>query len=208
MLDNEPTVRRKPSLTHTGNQEKIVVVSGLPRSGTSMLMHVLQAGGMTPLTDQIRTPDVDNPKGYYEFERVRRLPQGDVGWLDDARGKCVKVISALLMYLPPGYSYDVIFMHRHIDEVLNSQRKMLVRLGQADTDNDADMTVLLQQHVDDVRNWLVSQSNFSLLDADYNAMLAAPANWVARINAFLGGNLDVAGMQAAVDSALYRNRRS
>jgi len=97
MLDNEPTVRRKPPLTQTGNQEKIVVVSGLPRSGTSMLMHVLQAGGMTPLTDQIRSPDVDNPKGYYEFERVRRLPQGDVGWLDDARGKCVKVISALLM---------------------------------------------------------------------------------------------------------------
>lgn len=171
-----------------------------------MMMHLLQAGGMTPLTDQVRTPDLDNPKGYYEFERVKRLPQGDVGWLDDARGKCVKVISALLMYLPPDYHYDVIFMHRRITEVLDSQRKMLLRRGQASPDNDGDMTVLLQQHVADVRNWLVSQPNFTLFDADYNAILSAPADWAARINAFLGGNLDLARMQAAVDATLYRNR--
>jgi hypothetical protein len=169
-------------------------------------MHVLHAGGMTPLTDQIRTPDADNPKGYYEFEQVKRLPQGDIGWLDDARGKCVKVISALLMYLPANYSYDVIFMHRRIAEVLSSQRKMLVRRGQATADNDDDMTVLLQQHVADVRNWLVNQSNLSLFDADYNAMVTDPANWVGRINTFLGGNLDVVAMRAAVDATLYRNR--
>jgi hypothetical protein len=173
-----------------------------------MLMSVLQAGGLTPLTDQIRTPDIDNPKGYYEFERVKRLPQGDVGWLDAAQGKCVKVISALLMYLPPSHSYDVIFMHRHIDEVLESQRKMLKHRGQASANNDDDMTLWLQRHVDDVHEWLVSQSNFTLFDVDYNAMLAAPAYWVARLNAFLGGNLDVEAMQATVDSTLYRNRRS
>lgn len=173
-----------------------------------MLMQVLQAGGLEPLTDQIRLADGDNPKGYYEFERVKRLPQGDAAWLDAARGKCVKVISALLGYLPPDYHYDVIFMRRRIEEVLDSQRKMLARLGQVAPDSDTDMAALLQQHVADVRQWLISQPNFSLFDADYNAMLADPTVWIARINTFLGGKLSIGAMQAAVDRTLYRNRVS
>lgn len=207
MVTNEPGMK-EAAFANADNQDRIVVVSGLPRSGTSMLMHVLRAGGMPPLTDQVRAADVDNPKGYFEFERVKRLPQGDVGWLEDARGKCVKVISALLMYLPSPYTYNVVFMHREIEEVLASQRKMLERRGQAAQDDDAAMTAMLLQHVEDVRNWLMGQPNFSLLDADYNAMLADPAPWVARINAFLGGELDVKAMQAAVDATLYRNRRA
>lgn len=206
MSDNKRRIERQPLPARTYSQDKIIVVSGLPRSGTSMMMHMLQAGGIIPLTDQVRAPDLDNPKGYYEFERVKRLPQGDIGWLEDARGKCVKVISALLVYLPPSYRYDVIFMHRRIAEVLDSQRKMLSRRGQTTPDNDGGMAALLQQHVADVHNWLANQPNFALFDADYNAMLAAPADWAARINAFLGGNLDVIRMQTAVDAALYRNR--
>ena len=190
--------------------DAIVVVSGLPRSGTSMLMHVLRAGGIATMTDQARTPDIDNPKGYYEFERVKRLPQGDVGWLDDARGKSVKVISALLVHLPPTHTYRVIFLQRRLAEVLDSQRKMLEHRGQAPATaqaaDDDNMAVLLQQHVADVRSWLVSQPNILLFEADYNAIVADPAPWMARIAAFLGGNLDLAAMQAAVDSALYRNR--
>lgn len=184
----------------------IVVVSGLPRSGTSMLMRVLEAGGLPAVTDHLRTPDIDNPQGYYEFERVKRLPQGDTGWLDAARGKCVKVISALLMHLPPGYSYAVILMHRNIDEVLNSQRKMLANRGQTASDGDDEMRAMLLQHVADVRGWLADQPNITLLDVDYNAMVADPAAWVAQINVFLGGGLDVAAMRAAVDITLYRNR--
>ena len=204
MPDNGLVMQRN----HVPASNKITIVSGLPRSGTSMLMHVLEAGGMPPLTDWVRAADADNPKGYYEFERVKRLPQGDVDWLDEARGRCVKVISALLTYLPPTDSYNVIFMHRHIDEVLNSQRKMLVHLGQATNDNDQEMTELLQQHVDSIRSWVVGQPNFSLFDADYNGMLASPANWVARITKFLGADLDAEAMRAAVDATLYRNRRS
>lgn len=183
-------------------------MSGLPRSGTSMLMRALHAGGITPLTDQKRAADIDNPKGYYEYERVKQLPQGDVAWLDEARGRCVKVISALLAYLPPNYRYDVIFMHRNIAEVLASQRKMLIRRGQTAADDDENMSVLLQRHVDDVRQWTLRQPNFSLFDADYNGILADPLGWSVRINAFLGGNLDVTAMQAAVDATLYRNRNS
>lgn len=196
------------SLTYPGDPERIVVVSGLPRSGTSMLMRALHAGGITPLTDQKRAADIDNPKGYYEYERVKQLPQGDVAWLDEARGRCVKVISALLAYLPPNYRYDVIFMHRNIAEVLASQRKMLIRRGQTAADDDENMSVLLQRHVDDVRQWTLRQPNFSLFDADYNGILADPLGWSVRINAFLGGNLDVTAMQAAVDATLYRNRNS
>lgn len=193
--------------------DAIIVVSGLPRSGTSMLMHLLQAGGIAAVTDHARTPDVDNPQGYYEFERVKRLPQGDVSWLDDARGKSVKVISALLIHLPPSHSYRVIFMHRRLAEVLDSQRKMLEHRGEASgsaaarcAEDDAAMAALLQQHVADVRAWVVCQPNIAIFDADYNAMLSDPAPWMARINAFLGGHLDVAAMQAAVDANLYRNR--
>lgn len=186
-------------------QDKIVVVSGLPRSGTSMLMNVLSAGGLVAVTDHIRTADADNPRGYYEFERVKQLPQGDIGWLDDARGKCVKVISALLPYLPPTYTYRVIFMHRRLDEVMESQRKMLERRNPPSTDEDG-IAILLQQHVVDVCNWLMAQPNVALFDCDYNDMLATPAPWVTRIDTFLGGQLDVIAMQSAVDSTLYRNR--
>lgn len=187
------------------SDDEIVIVSGLPRSGTSMMMNVLTAGGLVAVTDQVRTADIDNPKGYYEFERVKKLPQGDTAWLEDACGKCVKVISALLPFLPPTYTYRVIFMHRRLEEVMESQRKMLARRNQL-VEQDDNMGMLLQQHVEDVRQWLVVQPNITLFDCDYNSMLAAPESWVGRINAFLGGGMDTVAMISAIDFALYRNR--
>ncbi|MFN3331469.1 MAG: sulfotransferase family protein [Caldilinea sp.] len=185
--------------------DAIIVVSGLPRSGTSMMMNVLTAGGLTAMTDQIRAADIDNPKGYYEFERVKKLPQGDTAWLEEASGKCVKVISALLPFLPPSYTYRVIFMHRQLEEVMESQRKMLEHRNQT-VKQDDNMASLLQQHVEDVRQWLVTQPNIALLDCDYNSMLATPEFWVDRINSFLGKSLDPIAMLSAVDFTLYRNR--
>ena len=105
-------------------RDEIVVVSGLPRSGTSMMMKMLEAGGLTPLTDGQREADEDNLGGYYEFEQVKKMAQ-DSGWLEEARGKVVKVISRLLYDLPKTYHYRVIFMQRHLDEVLASQQQML-----------------------------------------------------------------------------------
>lgn len=188
--------------------DRIVVVSGLPRSGTSMMMRALEAGGIPPLTDQIRAADDDNPKGYYEFERVKRLPQGDAAWLDEARGRSVKVISALLTYLPPSHQYHVIFMRRHLDEVLRSQRKMLERRGQSAADDDEAMRALLQEHEASVRQWAAAQPNIAFLAVDYNAMLADPPAAVAQLRGFLGRDLDLIAMAAAVDASLYRNRRS
>ncbi len=110
--------------------QPIMVVSGLPRSGTSMMMKMLTAGGILPLTDKLRVADRDNPEGYYEFERVKQLDKGDTAWLPEAQGKAVKVISFLLPHLPPQYAYQIVFVRRHMSEILASQRKMLVHRGE------------------------------------------------------------------------------
>ena len=129
------------------DQQIITIVSGLPRSGTSMMMKMLEAGGMQVLTDHIRTADEDNPKGYYEFERVKQI-EHDQAWLPDAQGKVVKMISALLKHLPSSYTYKVIFMRRNIDEILASQKQMLIRRGEpTDVVSDEKLTELFDRHI-------------------------------------------------------------
>lgn len=185
----------------------ITIVSGLPRSGTSMMMQMLEAGGMAILTDSLREADFDNPKGYYEFERVKQLPKGDHVWLEQAQGKAVKVITALLEHLPPDHHYKVIFMRRRMAEILASQRQMLVRRGEdPDKADDEELARLFEKHLQKVEGWLVAQPHVDVLDVDYNAVLADPIPHVRRINAFLGGFLDEEAMVAAVDAELYRNR--
>jgi hypothetical protein len=185
----------------------VIIVSGLPRSGTSMMMKMLEAGGIPVLTDELRTADEDNPKGYYEFERVKAMDKGDTDWVADARGKVVKVISALLQYLPANYEYRVIFMHRNLTEVLASQRKMLRnRAADEDAVSDEEMTRLFEMHLADVEGWLDRQPNMRALHVDYNAMLIDPRPFVAQIDDFFGMDLDREAMAAVVDPALYRNR--
>ncbi len=187
----------------------IVVVSGLPRSGTSMMMKMLEAGGLPPVTDNLRTADDDNPKGYYEFERVKQMPKGDFSWLPEARGKVVKVIAALLPYLPNAYTYRVIFMQRAMPEVLASQRQMLVRRGEdPDKIPDEVMANLFQKHLKQVDTWMSGQSNVQRLDVNYNEMLKNPAPFIAQVNQFLGGQLDVPQMAQVVDPSLHRQRKA
>lgn len=189
--------------------EAVVVVSGLPRSGTSMLMKMLDAGGVPPITDNIRTADEDNPKGYYEFERVKALDKGDTAWVVDAQGKSVKVISALLKHLPPDYQYRVIYIRRNMPEILASQRKMLVRRGEdPDKIDDAQMTALFERHVQQVEKWLREQPNMQALYVHYSDILADPESEAKRINDFLGGHLQVENMAEMVDPDLYRNRQN
>ena len=111
--------------TQRNNDKTIIVVSGLPRSGTSMMMKMLAEGGLPILTDALREADDDNPNGYYEFELVKKLPDGQNKWLADANHKVVKIISALLEHLPTNYRYKIIFMEREPSEILASQQKML-----------------------------------------------------------------------------------
>ena len=186
----------------------VTIVSGLPRSGTSMMMMMLEAGGIAPLTDSIRTADDDNPKGYYEFERVKKIKE-DTAWLDDAKGKVVKMISQLLLDLPEGYTYKIIFMRRAIGEILASQKQMLIRRGTFKEDgvDDAQMGAMLCKHVDMVLSKIASMAKAELIEVDYNALLAGDTESVGRINALLGGDLNTDAMAAVIDKSLYRQRK-
>jgi hypothetical protein len=191
-----------------GETPTITVVSGLPRSGTSMMMKMLEAGGMRPLTDEQRMADADNPKGYYEFERVKQLGKGDSDWLPLAEGKAVKIISALLKHLPAGYRYKVIFMERHMPEILASQRKMLVRRQEdVEKTDDAQMAALFDKHVAEVKQWLAGQPHFDVLYLHYSDILQDGRSHIQAVNQFLGSSLDEAAMAKVIDPDLYRNRQ-
>ncbi len=185
----------------------VILVSGLPRSGTSMMMRMLAAGGVPILTDGERTPDDDNPKGYFELERVKDLSQGEARWLRSARGRAVKVVSPLLPQLPATHRYRVIFMRRELTEVLASQRRMLSHRGTDDGADDATMLARFAEHLDKVTFQLRYRPQFQTLFLDYRAAIEDPRAAAEEVAAFLGGDLDVMAMANAVDPLLYRNRR-
>lgn len=188
------------------DEDTIVIVSGLPRSGTSMLMSMLEAGGMVVLTDNIREADEDNPKGYYEFERVKEL-KADKAWLEDAKGKVVKMVSALLKHLPVGYNYRVIFMKRKMEEILASQKQMLIRRGKTTNEvSDERMAKLYQEHLEHIKMWLSKQTNFDVIYINYNDILKNPLENAEKLNKFLGNTLSLKEMIGVVDRNLYRQR--
>lgn len=190
----------------TDRTDFVTIVSGLPRSGTSMMMRMLAAGGLPVMSDEARTADESNPGGYFEHERVKALAT-DKAWLAEARGRALKVIYKLAYELPPDLRYRMLFMQRDIDEVLRSQEAMMRRDG---LDPDAigrdKLAELFQTEVLRFRRWAEAQGNIELLPVDYAAVIAAPEGAAREIDSFLGGGLDVAAMAAAVDPALYRNR--
>ncbi len=186
--------------------EFLTIVSGLPRSGTSMMMRMLEMGGLAVLTDQIRTPDDDNPNGYYEFEAVKQTKEDDA-WLAGSEGKAVKMVYRLLYDLPADRTYRVLFMRRKLDEVLASQKVMLERHGAADSVSEAQMSALFRSELDSFYKWVGQQSHIELIDVDYNRMQQDPRGEATRVNAFLGGTLDVDAMVDVVDQSLYRNRK-
>jgi hypothetical protein len=186
----------------------IVVVSGLPRSGTSMMMNMLKAGGIPLLTDISRKADEENPKGYYEFERVKQLEE-DASWLKKAEGKAVKVISYLLEHLPDYDNYKIVFMQRKIEEVLASQKKMIERRGEIDNNKVSDeaMAKLFEKHLKEVDEMLKSRTNMNTIYVSYNKILEKPEPHLERINMFLGGELDTKKMAQVVDPKLHRQRK-
>jgi len=195
----------------------IVVVSGLPRSGTSMMMQMLAAGGLAPLTDGIRTADESNPEGYFELEAVKTLDKlpsaqaaqanGDQAWLANARGKAVKILTPLLQYLPDTYNYRVILMQRPLDEVVTSQNTMLARAGEA-TDVVPAGSVIKQYeaHLRKVQAMLASRACFQTLTVRHGDVIADPRAQAEKVDQFVGGGLAIDRMAAAVHEGLYRNR--
>lgn len=169
-------------------------------------MQMLHAGGIEPVTDSIRAPDEDNPRGYYEFERVKQL-RTDKGWLDDAAGKAVKIIHLLLTELPDDRSYCVLFMRRDLGEVVRSQAKMLERNARAGAALTPErLMAIYRQQLATVEAWLAARPNFRVLDVEHRALIADPRAEATRIAAFLGMQLDLDAMTRAVDPALHRNK--
>jgi hypothetical protein len=195
----------RPAKTNSANQP-IIIVSGLPRSGTSMMMRMLAEGGLPVLTDMLRRPDDDNPKGYFELEVVRQLKEGNVTWLKEANGKVVKVISALLEYLPRDHQYKIIFMERDPKETLASQKKMLDHRGQISKMTDEEMVQQFRTHLAAMKPWLVRQPNIEVLYVNYNALMAEPEQFCDKVTEFLDLPLNQTHMLTVPDRQLYRNR--
>lgn len=190
-------------------QKMITVVSGLPRSGTSMMMNMLKAGGMELLVDDIRKADEDNPRGYYELEKVKQMDK-DISWLSAAPGKAIKVISMLLKQLPGDQAYKVIFMLRHMKEVMASQQKMLERLGSKPAGGASD-AVLIQKfraHLMWIQNWMKNNRQMDVIYIKYHEVLENPRAAAGDINTFLGGHLDPEKMIQVIDKDLYRQKLS
>lgn len=186
--------------------DAIIIVSGLPRSGTSLMMQMLASGGVEVVTDHVRSADTDNPRGYYECERVKRIKQ-DTSWLPEARGKAVKMVSQLLYDLPASEKYRIIFLERDLDEVLVSQEKMLERLGRSAAPREA-MKQSFLVHLERLHDWLRQRRNVAVLRVRYHDLLERARGEAQRVSEFLGGGADVGRMAGAVDPSLYRNRKT
>jgi hypothetical protein len=184
---------------------EIIIVSGLPRSGTSLMMKMLEKGGMPIVTDHLRKVDIDNPEGYYELEKVKKIKQ-DASWLKDTRGQAFKMISMLLFDLPSNEKYKIIFMQRKIEEVLASQQKMLNRNKITQDIDDGTMGNLFIKHLQKVRDWLEKQANIDILEINYNTLVVFPKTEVAKLITFLNKELDAEKMINTINPELYRNR--
>jgi hypothetical protein len=184
----------------------IIIVSGLPRSGTSLMMQMLKAGGVEILSDGNRAADPDNPQGYWEYEPVKSLRR-DNSWLKLAEGKAVKIISALLPYLDLDLTYKIILIKRPLAEVIASQRKMLQRLGKsgstASVENLEDLFARLLAQTD---RWLQTRRQMAVLAVQYRDAILKPENTARAVARFLGLPLDIAAMRDVVEPGLYRNR--
>ena len=184
----------------------ITIVSGLPRSGTSLMMQMLHAGGMPVLTDGLRPADENNLRGYFEFEPVKRL-RSDRSWLPQARGHAVKIIHLLLrdLLLDGSLQYRIIFMHRPLDEVLESQRAMLQRDGKTGADPLL-LKPVFESQLAQLDAWLATQASIEVMKVPYHRVISEARAVAGELKDFLGLDLDTAAMEGAVDPALYRQR--
>ena len=184
----------------------ITIVSGLPRSGTSLMMQMLTAGGLTALSDGERKADTDNPRGYLEWERIKQLPQ-DPRLIHEAEGKVVKVISQLLLSLPDGYEYRIVFMQRPLPEVLKSQEEMLKRRGTSqEGGNSTAIEHAFQRHLIEVERWLATKAKTKVFRVHYHRVLREQQKLAKELAEFLDSPLNVKAMVEQVDGSLYRNR--
>ncbi len=206
-VDRRATLDFDRTAEAVSDRKPVVVVSGLPRSGTSMMMQMLANGGVPAFSDGNREADEDNPRGYFEHEKSTRLGS-DASWVPEARGQAVKIVAQLLPFLPRGERYRVIFMDRDLHEIVKSQRVMLDRMERKGGRlTDARMMSTLDAQVAQVERLLARRPDIDSIFVDYASVLADPAGETRRIADFLGGEFDVDAMVGGVDATL-RNQGS
>lgn len=207
----ETLLRERPDQKPEENSGKtFVLVSGLPRSGTSLMMQLLEAGGMSMMTDGERAADVDNPRGYYEWEAIKQIGKKPE-LLDDpaVEGKAIKCISMLLSKMPRQHSYKVIFMTRPIEEVVASQRAMTERLGTQGAEIEPEQLIRgMRAHRDEVRKRLSSAPHMEMIEIDYPTLIQKPDPEIARLVEFLGADRlpNSSAMAKVVDPSLHRKK--
>lgn len=195
----------QPSVYDMAKEIVITIVSGLPRSGTSLMMQMLAAGGLPILTDGERKPDIDNPRGYCEWEPVKLLPK-QPELIDEAEGRAVKIISQLLFSLPRGRDYKLIFMERPLPEVLASQDEMLKRRGSTELVDHALLTQAFRDHMQRIISWFELREEIPVYRMGFRKLLSDPFNCAQSISDFLELKLNTEAMARAVEISLYRNR--
>lgn len=182
----------------------ITIVSGLPRSGTSMMMQMLTAGGMSAYADGVREADESNKKGYFEHENVKAIAQ-DYSWLPETDGLVVKIVAPLLRYLPIGPTYKIVFMERDIEEILNSQSSMLDRDGRTSGDKEV-LRRAYQRQLREAKTWIAHQKTASALSISHAQAMTNPDEVASSLNTFLGTSMPEDQMAAIVDTSLHRER--
>jgi hypothetical protein len=183
------------------SRQPVIVVSGLPRSGTSLMMQMLHSAQVPILTDHKRQPDHSNPKGYFEFEPVKQMATREIDWMGQAQGKAVKIVSPLLPHLPTDFRYQVIFMLRDIGEIVASQTQMMYPHKPSDNAQSE-----YQQHLDKIKQWLAIQPNIEVIYIHHRQAIEQPLSVAQDIGQFLGKSLDIEAMGAVIEPNLYRNR--
>ncbi len=195
--------------TLSNQLDSIIIVSGIPRSGTSMMMQLLDAAGIPVLTDEVRVADENNKKGYYELESVKKLAAGNHSCIENSRGKVIKVVSSLLKYLPPDQNYKIVFMRRDLESILSSQGKMLVNSGQKyDAHQDSELKLLFKKHLDDIQSWFRVQKNIEVVEIDYDDAINAPESCFFALEKFLAPiEINREAMLMSIDKRLNHHQK-
>lgn len=184
----------------------ILIVSGLPRSGTSLMMRLIAQAGVVPLVDDTRPADTDNLGGYFEYAPVKMMREGNLSWLPLAAGRVIKIVSYLLDSLPPNLTYRIVFMQRNLVEIVSSQNAMLARRNEIPALSDEALIQLYSRHLHQIHNWLAAQPNIQTITVDYNRLVSEPVACIRDLGTFLDLQMDPGELSGIIDPKQYRQR--
>ncbi len=192
-------------------RDYLIIVTGLPRSGTSLLMQMLGAGGISLLYDSERLPDEFNPYGYYEHQIIHNLAKtSDISCLQQYKGYAVKIISPILVKLTITFPARIIYIKRDLQEVIVSQQKMsyknkLLNISSLSLDQKKLLNIF-EKHTQQMMSFILHNPNLKLLEVNFSEVFSHSENIINSIDKFLDGNLERTGMKSVIKPELYRNK--